>query len=139
MVAQVRERLGKLPPEWLMDGGFAGHSAIERASALGVRVLAPVQAPKDPARDPHQPVPADSAVLAAWRLPHGHGRGAADLVRAATIECVNAQARSHYGLLQLRVRGQAKVRCVALWLALAHNLRLWVRHQPPAAPLTRAA
>jgi len=140
MVAQVRERLGQLPPEWLMDGGFAGHSAIERASALGVRVLAPVQAPKDPARDPHQPVPADSAVLAAWRL--RMGTGAAQLtyrLRAATIECVNAQARSHYGLLQLRVRGQAKVRCVALWLALAHNLRLWVRHQPPAAPLTRAA
>jgi hypothetical protein len=28
------------------------------------------------------------------------------------------------------VRGQAKVRCVALWLALAHHLRRWVRHQP---------
>ena len=71
MIAQVRERLGRLPADWLMDGGFAGREAIARASAVGVRVLAPVQAPRDAARDPHQPVATDSAVLAAWRTRMG--------------------------------------------------------------------
>jgi IS5 family transposase len=41
--------------------------------------------------------------------------------RAATAECVNAQARER-GLIRLRVRGKAKVRCVFLLHALAHNL-----------------
>ena len=124
-----------------MDGGFAGQTAIERAAALGVRVLAPVQTPKDTTRDPHLPLPADSPTLAAWRLRMGTDEAQLTYrLRAATIECVNAQARSQYGLLLLRVRGQAKVRCVALWLALAHNLRLWVRHQQAAtAPRAWAA
>ncbi|HET7080260.1 MAG TPA: IS1182 family transposase [Chloroflexia bacterium] len=140
MVAQVRRRLDRLPADWLMDGGFAGLAAIERASAEGVRVLAPVPAPKDPARDPHRPLPADSAVLAAWRVRMGTEDAKMTYrLRAATIECVNAQARSQYGLLLLRVRGRAKVRGVALWLALAHNLRLWVHHQPAVAPPARAA
>ena len=41
--------------------------------------------------------------------------------RAATAECVNAQARGR-GLLRLLVRGLAKVKAIALWHALAHNL-----------------
>jgi len=41
--------------------------------------------------------------------------------RAATAECVNAQARNR-GLRSLPVRGLAKVRVIALWYALAHNL-----------------
>jgi len=41
--------------------------------------------------------------------------------RAATAECVNAQARNR-GLWQLPVRGLAKVRVIALWYAVAHNL-----------------
>jgi transposase len=140
MVAQVQQRLARLPADWLMDGGFAGRAAIEQASAQGVRVLAPVQTPRDPARDPHQPVPADTAALAAWRTRMGTAEAQATYrLRAATIECVNAQARSQYGLLLLRVRGRAKVRCVALWLALAHNLRLWVHHQPAAVPPAVAA
>jgi len=54
-----------------------------------------VQAPKDPTRDPHQPVPADSAVLAAWRTRMGTDEAKTTYrLRAATVECVNAQARS---------------------------------------------
>ena len=130
MVRQVRARLGRRPRRWLMDGGFAGHQAIAEVEAQGVTVLAPVKTPKDPERDPHQPLPDDSPVLAAWRIRMGTAEAQATYrLRAATIECVNAQAHSHYGLTQLRVRGLAKVRCVALWLALAHNLRLWVVHR----------
>jgi Transposase DDE domain len=41
--------------------------------------------------------------------------------RAATAECVNALARNR-GLRQLLVRGVAKVKAIALWYAVAHNL-----------------
>ncbi len=41
--------------------------------------------------------------------------------RAATAECVNARTRQR-GLWGLLVRGLDKVRAVALWHALAHNL-----------------
>lgn len=46
--------------------------------------------------------------------------------RAATAECVNAQARNR-GLIRLLVRGLRKVQAIALWLALAHNLICGVR------------
>jgi len=42
--------------------------------------------------------------------------------RAATAECVNAIARNR-NLWFIRVRGLVKARAVALWYALAHNLR----------------
>ena len=60
--------------------------------------------------------------MAAWR--ERMGTAAAQTrykLRAATIECVNAQARGR-GLLRLLVRGLAKVKAIALWHALAHNL-----------------
>ena len=41
--------------------------------------------------------------------------------RAATAECVNAQARNR-GLLRMPVRGLAKVRSVVGLFVLAHNL-----------------
>lgn len=41
--------------------------------------------------------------------------------RAATVGCVNAQARNR-GLTRFLVRGIDKVRAVALWHALAHNM-----------------
>jgi hypothetical protein len=138
MVAQVGQRLGALPGHWLMDGGFVSQTAIREVEARGVTVLAPVKAPKGE-RDPYQPLPDDPAVIAAWRIRMGTAAAQATYPRrAATVECVNAQARSVYGLTQLRVRGRAKVRCVVLWLALAHNVRLWVQHQRAVA-LPRAA
>ena len=41
--------------------------------------------------------------------------------RAATAECVNAQARNG-GFIRLSVRGLAKVKAVAVLFALAHKL-----------------
>ena len=42
--------------------------------------------------------------------------------RAATSETVNADLRTHRGLTQMTIRGTAKMRCVALWCALAYNI-----------------
>jgi transposase len=131
MVEQVEQRLGTLPADWSMDGGFASQQAIEQVEAAGVRVLAPVAKPKAAERDPHQPLATDSPVLAAWRVRMGLEETKwLYRLRAATIECVNAKARTLHGLTQLRVRGVAKVRCIALWVALAHNLTLLVTAPP---------
>jgi hypothetical protein len=138
MVAQVRERVGHLPGHWLVDGGFASHATIEAVGAQGVTVLAPVPHSKDPARDRFTPRASDSAVIAAWRTRMGTAPAQALYgLRGQTSECVNAHARYH-GLEQLRVRGLAKVRCVALWMALTHNLLLWVRGRPVGPPAARA-
>jgi len=138
MVAQVQQRLDTLPAQWLMDGGFARHAAIEAVEAAGPLVLAPVPQPKDKERDRYAPRADDSATIAAWRARMGTDPAKdAYRVRAATIECVNAQARSRLGLQQLRVRGLHKVRCVALWIALTHNLLLWIKHGLAVSPAQR--
>jgi transposase len=138
MVQQVKERLEALPGQWLMDGGFAAHSAIAQVEAAGPQVLAPVRQPKDGERDRYVPRPTDSATIAAWRQRMGTDLAQATYrIRAATIECVNAQARCRFGLQHLRVRGLRKVRCVAQWIALTHNLLLWIKHglaMPTARP-----
>jgi transposase len=124
MVDQVEERSGKVPPEWLVDGGFAQHDQIEAVGAaeVGCTVYAPVPKPKDPKVDRHVPKPGDSATVAAWRQRMGTDRAKAIYKeRAATAECVNALARGR-GLVCVLVRGVAKVRAIALWYALAHNL-----------------
>lgn len=41
--------------------------------------------------------------------------------RAATAACVNAQARKR-GLVRLLVRGLKKVKALALWFAITHNV-----------------
>jgi transposase len=129
MVQQVKARLDALPGQWLMDGGFAAHTAIEQVEAAGPHVLAPVRLPKDVERDRYVPRPTDSATIAAWRQRMGTDLAQVTYrIRAATIECVNAQARCRFGLQHLRVRGLRKVRCVAQWIALTHNLLLWIKH-----------
>jgi hypothetical protein len=42
--------------------------------------------------------------------------------RASTSETANADVRCHRGLGPLVVRGLKKVRCVALWSALAYTV-----------------
>jgi len=54
--------------------------------------------------------------------------------QVATAECVNANARNH-GLYQFLVRGLANVRAIALWHALAHNVRRILRLCPAAIGL----
>jgi transposase len=129
MVQQIEQRLGQLPAHWLVDGGFPAHDQID-AVAGKTELYAPVpesRPTKDKqgnvvVLDKHQPKPGDSAAVVQWRE-----RMASDeakeiyKLRAATAECVNAQARNR-GLQRMPVRGRAKARCVALMFALAHNL-----------------
>jgi transposase len=124
MVEQIDARYDRTPGDMLVDGGFAQHDQIDAVSGEGVgcTVYAPVPAPKDKKVDRYAPKPSDSPAVAAWR--ERMGSEAAKAIykeRAATAECVNAQARNR-GLIQLRVRGRLKAKAIALWYALAHNL-----------------
>jgi len=121
MMEQLEKRYGRRPAEALVDGGFAKHEAIE-CLAPGTTVYAPVQCPKKTGRDAHTPLAKDSEAIAEWRTRMGTAEAKAIYKeRAATAECVNAQARNR-GLHQFNVRGLAKVKSVLLWFALAHNL-----------------
>lgn len=129
MVEQVERRLGRSPEAWLVDGGFPAHEQIN-AVADRIEVYAPVPEPraqKDEqgnqiCHDKHRPKPGDSEAVAEWRR-----RMATDAAkdiykqRAATAECVNAQARNR-GLQRMPVRGLNKVRSVVGLFVLAHNL-----------------
>jgi transposase len=144
MVEQVEQRLGEVPEQWLVDGGFPAHEQID-AVAHKTEVYAPVPEPrskkddegKDIEQDKHQPKPDDSPAVAKWRQ-----RMASDeakslyKLRAATAECVNAQARTR-GLQRMPVRGRAKVRCIVLLFALAHNLMRAVALVPELLGLGR--
>jgi len=123
MLEQIHGRLGTRPGEVLADGGFAQHQDLEQTQAAGTTAYVPVPKPKDPARDRHAPLPGDSAAIAQWRE-RMKGNEAKEVYkeRAATVECVNAQARNR-GLLRLLVRGLEKVKAIALWYAIAHNMR----------------
>ena len=72
--------------------------------------------------DKYQPKASDSRAVAAWRQRMASGE-AQELykLRAATAECVNAQARNR-GLLRLPVRGLPKVKAVVGLFVIAHNL-----------------
>ena len=134
MVQQAEQRLGHSPQAWLVAGGFPAHEQID-AVAHKTEVYAPVPEPRakkdakkdeqgnEVQQDKHQPKPDDSEAVAEWRQ-----RMASDEAkevykqRAATAECVNAQARNR-GLLRMPVRGLPKVRSVVgLLFVLAHNL-----------------
>lgn len=157
MVKQVMERCGQAPEDWLVDGGFPAHDQID-AVAAQTRVIAPVPKPRARAKakgheasvvapadvlaqaevqptpdrvvDPHQRKPGDSPAVGDWRE-----RMATEEAktlyqeRAATAECVNAQARNR-GLVLLPVRGVKKVKAVALLFVLAHNLMSMLRLAP---------
>jgi len=113
---------GRRPGQHLADGGYAKLADIAALARAGVTPYVPVPTPRDKTRDRFAPLPDDSPEVAAWRE-----RMASDAAkeiykqRAATVECVNAQARNR-GLTRLLVHGTDKVKAIALWHALTHNM-----------------
>jgi hypothetical protein len=118
----LTEQYDQRPGQHLADGGFAKPGDIEALARHGVVVFVPVPKPRDANRDRHAPCPGDSPAVAAWRSRMGDD-AAKEIYkeRAATVELANAQARNH-GLTRFVVRGLEKVRAIALWFALAHNM-----------------
>lgn len=122
MHAQIEQRYGRTPEHWLADGGYSKLQAIDALARRGTQPLIPPSRSRVPNVDPFAPKSTDSPNVAQWRTRMA-SREAKQLykLRAATIECTNAQVRRR-GLSQFLVRGRLKARSVLLWHALAHNL-----------------
>ena len=111
-----------------MDGGFVHLEDIRSLEERGIAVYAPPKERREPEGRLREGDP-----VQAWRLRMATPEGKEVYKeRAASSEWVNAQARVRYGLQQFRVRRLSKVRCVALLIALAHNLCQWLRHATAA-------
>jgi hypothetical protein len=120
--AQVKQRTGRLPEEHLLDGGYLSLKGIEQASAEGVAVYLPLS-PTAGKGQVCTERPGDEPGVAAWRKRMTSEEG--KLIysqRASTVETVNADLKTFRGLHALTVRGLTKVRCAALWSALAYNV-----------------
>lgn len=134
MTRQIESRTGQRPQASLVDGGFASDADLEEFNdpGDGPKVYLPVRdAEKKRAKgiDPFAPLPNDSPARAEWRQRMGtESAQAIYKQRASTAECVNALARQR-GLTQFRVRGLAKVKLIATWFALAHNVLRWAFFQ----------
>jgi transposase len=125
MRRQVQKRTKQVVHEQLADGGYLTFDDIDHAAEQNVTLYVPPKPPRDPEKygDSFTPRPTDSDAVKEWRERMG-GDEAKEIYkqRAATSETINADLKTHRGLMQLTVRGIAKAKCVALWCALAYNL-----------------
>jgi transposase len=136
MLDQLNERYDRVPPEALVDGGFATVDTIDQAAERGVTVYAPIkdeEKQRAAGKDPHAPKKGDSEQVAQWRSRMGteHAKSIYRL-RCQTAEWVNAQCRNR-GFWHMPVRGQPRCRIVALLFAIAHNLVVGERLRPVMA------
>jgi transposase len=122
---QVEQRSGGKVAQHLLDGGYLRTEDIEQAQQQGVELFMP---PK-PAKNPHnrgrelEPKRGDTEAVLAWKQRMASEAGKETYKqRAATSETVNADLRTYRGLTPFTVRGMNKIRCVALWCALAYNV-----------------
>ena len=130
MHEQLQKRYGRTPQEYLADGDFTVGEDIEHLQERGTTVYTPPRKRPGSHDPPEAPVHGESAVLQEWRQRLASPIG--KLIyrqRAASIECVNAQARNR-GLHHFRVRGPTKAKVIGLWHALAHNLMRTFRLLP---------
>lgn len=122
---QAEQRTGGKVEEHLLDGGYVRYEDIEQAADQGVAIYMPPKGATNPERRGQEldPKPGDSAAVKAWkeRMRSEEGKQIYKQ-RAATSETINADLRTFRGLGRITVRGLAKIRCVALWSALAYNI-----------------
>ena len=125
MRRQVEQRTGGKVEQQLIDGGYMRSDDIEQAHGTGVELFVPPKPAKNPQNQGRElePKRGDSEAVLAWKRRMASEAGKEIYKqRAATSETVNADLRSYRGLTQFTVRGMAKIKCVALWCALAYNL-----------------
>ena len=130
MLEQLEQRYQIRPDEYLADGGFVKLADITSAQRQGIDVYLPIMELDEKRAkgiDPYAPVKGDTPEVAGWRARMGTDAAKAIYKeRAASAELTNAGCRNR-GLMQFLVRGLAKVKCVALWHALANNFQCHLR------------
>lgn len=125
MREQVEQRTGGKVKQHLVDGGYLRMEDIVEAHEHGVELFVPPKPARNPENrgDELKPKPGDSEAIRAWKQRMDSEQGKKTYhQRAATSETVNAELRTYRGLTPLTVRGLDKIKCVALWCALAYNL-----------------
>lgn len=125
MREQVEQRSGGKVEQHLLDGGYMRKKDIEQAHQQKVELFMPPKTAKSEANKGHElePKRGDGEAILAWKQRMASQEGKEIYKqRAATSETVNADLRCCRGLGQITVRGMDKVKCVALWCALAYNV-----------------
>lgn len=123
MVADILNRTGTLPADYLVDGGYVGLANIKGLAMAGVKTYAPAPPPKKEGVDRYSVRRDDGPLIAEWR----QRMATADAKeiykqRASAVERVNADLKAHRGMTSFNVRGLAKVTAVVLLHALTFNL-----------------
>jgi transposase len=123
MLDDIARRTGRIPDEYLVDGGFVTHENIEVVSARGATIYAPPAKSRNPKIDPCEPKKDDPPAVAAWRLRMKTEDAKRIYVqRGAVAERTNADLRVHRRLDRLNVTGLVKVKSVVLLAALTYNV-----------------
>ena len=125
MREQVEERTGHKVGQHLVDGGYLRTEDIEQAHKVKVELFVPPKPARNPQRRGRElePKTGDSEAVVAWKQRMASEMGKEIYKeRASTSETINADLRTYRGLTQITVRGLGKIKCVALWCALAYNV-----------------
>jgi len=124
----VCERYGKVPDNYIVDGGFSTNDDITQVEQSGSQVVAPMTHEDRILKrggDPHKPRKGDSEEMAAFRERMKSDESKSLLKERPSIaefpaEFLNPECRNR-GLHQFRVRGLQKVRTSSLWYAITFN------------------
>jgi len=130
MLNEIERRSGKLPQRVLADTSYATHDDIVALADKQIEVYTPPTPDRSSAsaescrkrawRHAHEP-----EALRQWRARMADAAGQAIYRHRGWVETINGILK-HRGLAMLPVRTLAKVHCVVLWHAIAHNL--WRAH-----------
>jgi transposase len=124
MHAQLGERYGKTPGQYLVDGGFAGSEEITKLEQRGSEVYAPIlreEKLRQEGIDPYARQPKDSDESCGLRQRIAtHEAKNQNKAPPTNSEFPKSQCRKPR-VSQVRVRGLEKVRTVTLWYALTFN------------------
>jgi transposase len=120
MLDELKQRYGRWPKRYLVDGGFNKNDDTEWAAGNGIKVYGPPSQSKHK-NDPYVPRPDDGPGVAAWRARMKSPFGKSVYKRRARAECINARFRN-WGLYRFTVRGVEKVATVLRWFALTNNI-----------------
>lgn len=116
----------KAPKTYMVDCGFATKEDITTLEQAESRVLAPIYGEKkmiEAGSDPYERKEGDTDEMFTFRQRMATEEAKKEYkLRPSIAEFPNAVCRNH-GLHQFRVRGLVKVKAVALWHALTHNLQ----------------
>jgi transposase len=139
-VERIVERYDRAPKEMLVDAGFGCLGDIDQVKQVhATTTYTPVKNQKklqEKGENPYAPRKGDTAAVVQWRARMGTPE-AQEIYkqRCSSAEWVNAGCRNR-GWYRVLVRGVEKVRCCALWQALAHNLMVALRRATGRSPAT---